>query len=107
MSGLQWDPMQYPGVGGRYYFFPMLAWFMGLMVVAGRETRYVLRWAARGLLVCCAIGVVCDWGYTPYPRTGFRDVAKIFDRAAPGTVMTFPGNPPSWGFSLAKRRSRW
>ncbi len=99
----QWEPMQYPGVGGRYYIIPMLAWFTTLLVLATVRWRFGLQWVARGLVLCCAVGVVYDWHYTPYVHTGYHSAAKMFDRAPPGTVVTFPENPVPWHFELTKR----
>jgi hypothetical protein len=102
-SGPQWEQMQYPGIGDRYYIIPMLAWFSTLLVLASGNLRFGLHWVARLLVLCCAIGVVGDWYVSRYVPTGYHDAAKRFDRASPGTVVTFPENPTSWKFDLTKR----
>jgi hypothetical protein len=98
----QWKVMQYPGIGDRYYIIPMIAWFSALVVVAAGELRFGLHWVARGLVVCCAVGMVTDWSYTPYVPVAYHEAAKMFDRAPVGTAVTFPGNPPGWQFTLTK-----
>jgi hypothetical protein len=101
-TAAQWHEMQYPTIGDRYYILPMLAWFATLLVLAGGRWRFGLQWAARGLVLCCVVGMVVDWCYVPYVHTGYHDAAKKFDRAAPGTTVLFPENPVPWQFALTK-----
>jgi hypothetical protein len=99
----QWDPMQMPGTGDRYYILPMLAWFATLLVLAARPWAFAGHWLARALLCASLIGIVADWTYLPYVPTGYHAAAKTFDAAPPGTTVTFPENPPPWSFTLTKR----
>ena len=100
----QWYPMQYPGIGDRYYIIPMLAWFATLLVLAARPWAWGAgHWLARALIAVCLVGMVADWRYLPYPPTGYYDAARTFDRAAPGTVVVFPEDPAPWKFTLTKR----
>ena len=94
----QWMAMQNPEIGDRYYIFPMLAWFMTLLVLAAGRSRLGLHWVARGVMLCCVVGIVTDWRHVPYAHTGYYEAAKKFDRAAPGTTVVFPENPLSWQF---------
>jgi hypothetical protein len=98
----QWDPMQFPGGGDRYYIIPMLAWFTTLLVLAAGRWPFGLQWVARCFVLCCAIGIVNDWHYIPYFHTGYYDAAKRFDRAPSGTVVSFPQNPVPFQFELTK-----
>jgi hypothetical protein len=99
----QWQVMQYPSIGDRYYIFPMLAWFATLLTVAARSSPLGMRWLARVLLLCCAVGVIGDWIYMPYPRTSYQESAKLFDQASPGTMVIFQENPAPWHFWLVKK----
>ncbi len=100
----QWDPMQRPGIGDRYYIIPMLAWFATLLVLAARPWAWgVGMWVGRALLCLCLVGIVADWQYLPYVPTGYYAAARTFDQAAPGTVVVFPINPVPWKFTLTKR----
>jgi hypothetical protein len=101
--GPQWDPMQYPGIGGRYYLDPMLAWFSTLVVLSTEQDIPGVKWFARFLLLCCAIGIVSDWHLNRYIHTDYHNEAKIFDRAPSGTSATFQENPRNWQFSLVKK----
>jgi hypothetical protein len=98
----QWMAMQHPEIGDRYYIFPMLAWFMTLLVLAAERSRFGLNWVARGVMLCCVVGIVTDWRHVPYAHTGYYEAAKKFDRAAPGTTVVFSENPISWKFTLTK-----
>jgi len=99
----QWLPMQYPGIGGRYYLIPLIAWFCALLVLAAGRWRFGLHWAARALVLCCTIGVAKDWNFRPHAQTGYHDAAKTFDRAPLGTAVDFPENPAGWHFVLTKQ----
>ncbi len=101
-SGSQWEPMQYPGAGDRYFIIPMLAWFSTLLVAAEKPWGVVGHWVARLLLLACLTGVSHDWRYHPYTKTTYQDAAKAFEEAPAGTVITFPENPATWSFKLKK-----
>jgi hypothetical protein len=97
----QWQMMQFPGAGQRYYIYPMLAWFMGVLVLAVRPSR---NWPLVPVLGIFLIGAIADWRYPDLPPTGYFAVATRFDASPPGTVMTFPENPRSWAdFTLRKK----
>jgi hypothetical protein len=97
----QWGPIQYPGIGGRYFFLPQLAWFATLLVLASLRPLW-LRWAARLLMLCCVIGLAADWKILPYPPSPFATQATSFEKMPIGTSMTFDENPPGWQFTLTK-----
>ena len=44
----------------------MLAWFMTLLVLAAGISRFGLHWVARGVMLCCVVGIVTDWRHVPY-----------------------------------------
>lgn len=102
----QWYFMQYPGIGVRYYIFPMLAWLLSIVVLAHKLSR---RFAGNGpyLLALCPflIGICADWRYPNLPPTGYHAAAVQFDAGPPGTAVTFSANPlvPIWRFTLMKK----
>jgi hypothetical protein len=100
----QWIALETPGAGSRYYLMPILAWFAGLLVLAGDSNR-VLRAGARALIVVSLLGVRTDWGYPREPETNFAAAGKIFDTAPKGTIVTFreAPNPEVWLFTLTKK----
>lgn len=96
----QWPLMQFPGIGGRYFIIPILAWFVTLLLLSADNGWW--RWLARCAVIGCVIGVVADWCYAPYTETGYDQQAKMFDQAPPGTTVIFRENPIPWQFQLTK-----
>jgi hypothetical protein len=99
----QWDVLNIPGVGSRYWIIPILAWFCSVLVLAAQPSLW--RWPARLLLAAFIIGMVADWQYPSFQPTGFDAAARAFAHAPPGTVARFPENPnPSaWIMTLTKK----
>jgi hypothetical protein len=100
----QWDALEVPGAGSRYYLLPILAWFCALLVLSGQRAN-LLRWPARLVIILSLIGVRTDWQYAREPETQFVAAAKIFEAAPPGTNVIFreAPNPAVWLFSLTKK----
>jgi hypothetical protein len=98
----QWELLQSPGIGVRYYFFPMLAFLASLIWMATERKRAFTRCAAIGLLLLLPIGVYRDWSYPPFADLHFRVFVDEFNRAARGTTITIPLNP-GWQMQLTKR----
>ena len=100
----QWDALEVPGAGSRYYLLPTLAWFAGLLVLAADPRKFTRR-AARLVILLTAIGVRTDWEYLREPETHFFEAAKLFDTVPPGTKVIFreAPDPNVWLFSLTKK----
>jgi hypothetical protein len=98
----QWEVLQIPGIGVRYYFFPMLAFLIALYWMARNSRTTVLRHAAIGVLILLPIGVYRDWNYPRFSDLHFRVFVDEFNRAAPGTRVTIPVNP-DWEMQLVKK----
>jgi len=100
----QWQLMEIPGCGNRYYFFPMLA-FLAIpiwMLSSSTAKSRIPRCAALIILFSLPIGIWRDWHFKPFADEHFRSYAEQFERAAPGTQMTIP-IPPWWEMKLDKR----
>jgi len=99
----QWAKLQVPGVGNRYYFFPMLAFFASLIWMAANAAPggKFARYAAIAVLALLPIGIVRDWRYKPFVDYNFKSFAADFERAAPGTTVSIPINP-DWQLVLIK-----
>ena len=99
----QWVLMDIPGVGCRYFFFPIMAWFTGVLVLASQTGK--LKFAGF-LLPLFLIGVCADWHYN-LPKNDaarlYHKAAKIYRHAKPGTGVNFPEDPPGWTMRLIKR----
>lgn len=99
----QWQALAKPGVGNRYYFFPMLAFFAALvwLAVGSAGNTKVVRYVALALLALLPIGIVRDWKYKPFVDYDFKAYAADFERAKPGTTVSIPINP-DWQLVLVK-----
>jgi hypothetical protein len=92
---VQWEQLQVPGCGNRYYFLPMLA-FLSSLVWMASKTRLdskAPRYAAFIILFCLPIGIVRDWHYRPFDDLHFQEIAADFQRAPSGTQFVIPLNP--------------
>jgi hypothetical protein len=103
----QWNMLCIPGVGNRYYFLPMLAFFACLiwMVTNTHWKAKLSRYAALIILLLSPIGVLRDWKYKPFVDFDFPKYVALFERAAPGTRVVIPINPiwTTWAMELDKR----
>jgi hypothetical protein len=99
----QWELMQIPGCGNRYYFFPMLAflatpiWMLTNPVSKSRLARC----AALVILLLLPIGICRDFRYKAFKDSNFQVQAAEFERAAPGTQIIIPIDP-GWDMRLIK-----
>ena len=105
----QWDLMQIPGIGNRYYFFPMLALLASVvwMLQSSAFKSRIPRYAAVLFLTLLLFGIYRDFEYRPYRDLQFQRFAAEFDRTAPGTRFAIPLNPfipgYDWTMRLTKR----
>ncbi len=103
----QWQLLSIPGVGNRYYFLPMLAFFACLtwLMTYSRSTAKFPRYAALVILLLSPIGVLRDWRYKPFADFNFPKYVAMFERAEPGTRIDIPINPTwtGWMMELVKR----
>ena len=98
----QWQQMQTPGVGNRYYFFPMLAFLSALIWSVTRPAATTgVRYIAFAVLLLLPVGIWRDWKYKPFEDLQFKERAAEFDRAVPGTTVVIPINP-NWQLVLTK-----
>ena len=104
LTGDQWPLLSHPGAGDRYYEIPMLAFLASVVWMMTRSGVPVLR-ILGGLLIAATllVGMPTDWAYPPYTDMHPARYADILDRAAPGTRVVIPINPPGWTIELVKR----
>lgn len=100
----QWQVLSYPGGGDRYYFFPLLAFFAALVWMAVNSGAWrPARYFALALLLLSSFAIARDWRYPPFLDLNFREYAREFDRAAPGTRISIPINPRHWHMELIRK----
>jgi len=92
---VQWEQLQVPGCGNRYYFFPMLAFLVSLCWMASTPalSSKVPRYVALSLLFFLPIGIIRDWQYRPFDDLHFQEIAADFQRAPSGAQFVIPLNP--------------
>lgn len=98
----QWQLMTVPGVGQRYYFFPMLAFGAVLIWMLSQQRLLKIAGAAL-LLLAFIIAVPHDWSFSPYSDFGWSTAVKNFEAAPAGTAVKLPINPQGWTMTLIKR----
>jgi hypothetical protein len=100
----RWQALQWPLVGGRYWFMPTVALLAALVWSAFRDPRRAGRALSLvALAVVLLVGVPLDWRVAPRPDLRFVQHVTRFEAAAPGTVVTIPIPPQGWTMSLRKR----
>lgn len=104
LTGQQWPLLAHPGAGDRYYLIPMLAFLASAVWIMCRSRIKLLRLAAGAVIVATIlIGIPGDWSYPPYADFHPEQYAKILDRAAPGSRVVIPINPPGWDVELNRK----
>lgn len=98
----QWQPLIYPGCGGRYWLIPVTSFFWVYVWMLGRERPAVIR-AVGALTVAAALctGVVY-WRYQPFVNYDFPKYAREFQHIPAGQDFAIPINPPEWKMVLHK-----
>jgi hypothetical protein len=104
LTGDQWTLMVLPGIGDRYYEIPMLAFLASAVWMMTKSRISVMRLAG-GLLIAATLFVAIpgDWSYQPYADLHPERYADALDRAAPGTRVVIPINPPGWTIQLTRK----
>jgi hypothetical protein len=96
--------MRGAGAGNRYFLYPMIAWWLGLVVVVARGPRLVGYLAGGALLVTTVLAIPRDWGDRyHFPATDFALRARQFEAAQPGTQMVFMTHPPGTRMIIVKK----
>jgi len=103
LTGPQWPLLLIPGVGGRYWFIPMLA-FITVLVwsLRGSASRVSKTLAASALIIMLA-GIILDWREPAFKDLSFTEHARRFESSASGAQVTIPINPPGCPMTLTRR----
>ena len=99
-----WQCLSFPGIGGRYWLIPMLAFVIMLTWLLGAKKPLLLRRAAVVALLTMLVGVTLDWKYPAFADLDFRSYSSQFTAAPEGTTVKIPTNPPGWFMELTKHQ---
>ena len=91
---LPWLVMvEHPPAGGRYYFFPLIAWW-GMLFACATQAGLIRRLAQGLLALTCLIAIPLDWPVWHADHYDeFQAQARAFETAAPGTRFVIPIKP--------------
>lgn len=96
----QWPLLLIPGVGGRHWFIPILA-FVSVLVWLLRRSG-LSKALAVGAFSIMIIGIILDWQHPAFTDFHFKEHAHRFESTPIGTQATIPINPPGWSMVLTK-----
>ncbi len=100
----QWPLLLLPGVGGRYWFIPMLAFISVLVWTLRGSSSPISRTLAALAFAIMILGIILDWRYPSFKDFNFKENAYQFESAPAGTRATIPINPPGWTMTLIKHQ---
>ncbi|MEE3627346.1 hypothetical protein UCD39_25740 [Nitrospirillum sp. BR 11752] len=102
--GDQWVLFDIPGYGGRYFVIPILIFFVACLILVGKAPGK-FRIPACALLGVFVVGMQADWLYPPRGGTftAYHQAVEAFEKAPPGTQVSFPEASPGWAMVLTKR----
>jgi hypothetical protein len=98
----QWSVMTNPGAGQRYYLIPILVW-IGVALTLAKDRNRSLRYLGSILVLFLLGGIAVDWFHPALSLTNFREKAREFALAPPGTRMEFELHPPGCRMILIKQ----
>jgi hypothetical protein len=88
--------------GGRYWFFPSLAFAWSLLFCV-RSPGNIGKVVPVFLLVVMFFCIALDWREPAVETSHYKEYLRSFEAARPGTVMVIPENPEGWEIRLVKR----
>jgi hypothetical protein len=98
----QWEFLA-TSTGGRYWFFPMLAFSWSLIWCATQSACKPCQILGAFFLAAMLWGEMRDWKYPPFPDKHFPQYVNKFDAAPPGTTITIPICPEGCDMRLIKK----
>jgi hypothetical protein len=98
----RWEACTWPGMNGRYWFIPMIAFVMVLFWMAGGSCSTRWRVLASLALPVMVTGIIRDCRHPPYIDFHFQEHARLFEKAPKGAEVIVPFQPPDWTMSLVK-----
>ncbi len=90
--------------GGRYWFYPSLAFAWSLLYCVRRlsDAGKIVPGLFLGVML---FSIVLDWREPAVPPSHFNQYVESFQAAPPGSAMVIQENPPGWTIRLVKHSS--
>lgn len=99
-----WPYMYLPGVGNRFWLFPMLFVLVSLVWLVTKWPGLTVRFGAGMLLaVILLVGIPADWSQQGYVNLHYAQQVRKFQAAPKGSTVVIPINPPGWKLILDKK----
>jgi hypothetical protein len=89
--------------GGRYWFFPMLAFSWALIWCAAKGDFKPCKFLAMGGMVVMLCGEGREWKYPPFYDAKFGSYVRKLASVQPGATVKIPISPPGWSIDLKKK----
>jgi hypothetical protein len=81
------------GIGMRYFFYPIAAWLAVIVTLICDRGLALRAIGIAVMLLTLTVAIPADWALPKQARSTFQQEAKAFDKAPPGTMMSFPIRP--------------
>jgi len=101
-TGPQWPLLLLPGVGGRYWFIPILAFTSILVWSLRRASSRLSKVLAASAFAIMMTGIIADWRQPAFKDLNFSEYVFRFESAPIGTLTTMPINPPGRSMTLVR-----
>jgi len=99
----QWQIMVTPGLAGRYWFIPIIAWISLIFwMVQGRNKKLIRTIGLFGLTFL-AIGIILDFHIPAWTNHNFPNQVRMFSTVPVGTNFIFQLEPTGWIMNLHKK----
>jgi len=101
-----WVTLNVPSNGGRYWFFPNLAFVITLIWLFGQiwfGERFVPKILAGLIVAVMAIGIYLNWRHPNYQDFRFYEYAEYYEKIPRGSRLIIPINPDGWLVQLVKK----
>jgi hypothetical protein len=98
----QWPALLASG-GGRYWFFPIVAFVSSLVWMLHGRNPVLIRGTAVALLLLMSFGIIQDWGLPRAVDLHLEEYARRFSELPSGATLFIPINPVGWSMQLMKR----
>ena len=99
----QWQVMVTPGLAGRYWFIPIIAWVSMIAWLMCRRNQKIIRIVGFLGLMFLIMGIILDFHIPAWTNHDFPKQVQKFSTVPIDTNFTFQLEPTGWTMSLQKK----